>query len=76
MSSVILIFYYSVDLLRPAPASLIVSLQAEVKILLYVEKNGCGSLAFLQFKAELIPIVLGIRITNSTCPCNCFDLAL
>lgn len=47
--------FRSVDLLRPAPASHVVSLQAEVKILLFVEKNSCRSLAFLQIKAELIP---------------------
>jgi len=46
--------FRSVDLLRPAPASHVMSLQAEIKILLYMEKNSCRSLAFLQFKVELI----------------------
>lgn len=47
--------FSSTDLLRPAPASCVLSLQAEIKFLSYVEKNSCKPLALLQLKAELIP---------------------
>lgn len=47
--------FSSTDSLRPAPASRVLSLQAEIKFLSYVEKNSCKSLALLQLKAELIP---------------------
>lgn len=65
-----------VDLLRPAPASVFCPSRRKLRCCSMWKSTVAAFRLFSSLKWSQFLIVLGIRITNSTCPCSCFDLAL